>query len=59
MNNIERIQKAFNMAWALRIALRDIKEDMQFSPSELGKAIGSLAEAERNLKKTIEKMNVK
>jgi hypothetical protein len=59
MKTIESLQKAKGMVWAIHYGLADLKERMGFAPIELSKAIGSLSEAQRQLEKTIAKLNVK
>ena len=59
MNTEEKIQKIMAMLYACGITLRDCKDELRFAPPELSKAIGSISEADRHLKTTIAKMNVK
>lgn len=56
MKTVESLEKAKSMIWAIHYGLADLKERMGFAPPELGKAIGSLAEAQRQLEKAIEKL---
>lgn len=53
---LESLDKTADMIFALHYALKEQKEQIGFAPLELSKAIDSLAEAERYLRRAILKM---
>lgn len=53
---LEALGKTADMIFALHYALKEQKGQIGFAPLELGKAIDSLAEADRYLRSAILKM---